>query len=376
MRICYLALGKFPHVDPYLDYFSKRGHDVHFVALAPGPRRQVATHDAASHGRLSRFCGKLSYLPAMWRARRIVRSLGPDIVHAHYATSAGLAAFVCGVHPWVVTAHGTDVTLGVKSVLWRRLLKGLFHKADCVNPVSEDLRQMVLSLGIPAEKIESFPFGIDTDLFRFTQRVDSTVPAIPRLICTRWFEPVYDHATIIKSLAILKNRGTPFNLTLVGEGSLRLQIELLVKETGVGDCVTFAGAVPNARLPDHLAQHDVYLSASTRDGTSLSLLEAMSVGLYPIVSNITANAEWIIDGKNGLLHKVGDPESLAHCISSYRNSRNSPGEIRQHNRKLVLDKGDRVKNLKHLEQVYQRLINRTASCDSRRMTAVLQKRSP
>jgi len=155
MRICYIALGKFPHVDPYLDYFSKRGHDVHFVALTPGPRRPVPTQEVGGNGAFLRLCGKSTYIPAILRARKVVRLLCPDIVHAHYATSAGLAAYVCGIHPWVVTAHGTDVTLGVKSFLWRNLLRELFRKADCVNPVSNGLRQMVASLGIAPGKIET-----------------------------------------------------------------------------------------------------------------------------------------------------------------------------------------------------------------------------
>src|SRR5579883_693271 len=132
MRICYIALGKFLHVDAYLDYFNKRGHDVHFVALAPGPPRQVPTQDVSVGPAIFSMCGKLTYFPAMLRARKVVRALRPDLVHAHYATSAGLSAFLCGFHPWVVTAHGTDVTMGVKSGLRRILLRELFRNADCV----------------------------------------------------------------------------------------------------------------------------------------------------------------------------------------------------------------------------------------------------
>jgi glycosyltransferase involved in cell wall biosynthesis len=365
MRICYIALGKFPHVDPYLDHFSKRGHDVHFVALTPGHRRTVPTQEVGGDGALSRLCGKSTYIPAILRARKVVRLLCPDIVHAHYATSAGLAAYVCGIHPWVVTAHGTDVTLGVKSLIWRNLLRELFRKADCVNPVSDGLRQMVASLGIPAGKIETFTFGIDTQLFRFVERPLSNLPDPLRLVCTRWFEPVYDHATILRSMAILKARGIPFHLTLIGEGSIRPQIERLVGEVGIQDQVTFAGAVPNASLPEQLARHDIYLSASTRDGTSLSLLESMAVGLYPIVSDIPANSEWITPGQNGLLHKLEDPPSLADHIVSYVKSANRGREALLHNRQLVLSRGDRAGNMERMEQIYRKLIiSRNATADS------------
>jgi glycosyltransferase involved in cell wall biosynthesis len=357
MRICYIALGNFPHVDAYLDYFRKKEHDVHFVALTPSRPREVPTQVVGGDGAFLRAFGKLAYLPAMLRARAVVRSLSPDVIHAHYATSAGLAALLCGCHPWIVTAHGTDVTAGVRSSIWRFLLRQIFLKADCVNPVSPGLRQMVLNLGIPEDRIETLSMGIDPQLFRFTDH-SRTAPHSPaKLICTRSFEPVYNHETIIKGMAILKERGVPFNLTLVGKGFLRSHLEGLVKELGVADRITFAGAVPNVRLPEYLAQHDIYLSASLHDGTSLSLLEAMSGGLYPIVSDIRANTEWITNDQNGLLHKTTDPEHLADCIVSYASCANSAKDVLLCNRQLVIEKGDRNRNMERLERIYLGLLN-------------------
>ena len=357
MRICYIALGKFVHVDAYLDFFSKRGHDVHFVALTSGPQRQVPTKDVAVNGAYFGLCGKLTYLPAMLRARKVVRSLSPDIVHAHYATSAGLCAWVCDFHPWIVTAHGTDVTLGVKSILWRALLRELFRKADCVNPVSDGLRRMVLGLGVPENKIETLSLGIDTNAFRFAKGVASERPTALKFVCTRRFEPVYDHATLVRGLALLKARGIPFHLTLLGDGIGRGELERLIEDLGMTHQVSFLGPVLNSKLPDELAKHDIYLSASTRDGTSLSLLEAMAVGLYPIVSDIDANAEWIIHGQNGLLHGTANPQSLADCVVSFAESFARANDVLLHNRRLVVNKGDRTRNMEQLEGIYLRLVN-------------------
>jgi glycosyltransferase involved in cell wall biosynthesis len=356
MRICFIALGKFTHVDAYLDYFSQRGHEVHFVALAPGPRRAVPTYNVGLNERWQKVLGKWSYLPAILRARQIVRSLAPDIVHAHYATSAGLAAYVCDSHPWMVTAHGTDVTLGVQSGIWRLLLRAICRKADCVNAVSDELREMIITLGTPAQKIETFTLGVDTQLFQFGDR-SSPDPAAPlRLICTRRLESVYDHATIIKSMTILSKRGINFELTLVGDGPMRGILETLAAEMGVRDRITFAGTISNNLLPAWLAKHNIYLSASTRDGTSLCLLEAMASGVYPIVSEIKANAEWIKHGNNGLLHKVHDPQSLAECIFSSLGKLPQIREVLLQNRELVASRGDRKTNMKRLEEVYCRLI--------------------
>ena len=355
MRICFIALGEFTHVDAYIDYFVKRGHETHFVALAPGPARSVPTYNVGCNGRLSKLLGKFSYLPSMLRARKVVRTLKPDIVHAHFATSAGLAARVVNIHPWIVTAHGSDVTLGVRSRLWRKILQRIFLEADCVNVVSDELREMVLGLGTPPEKIETFTFGIDTQLFRFNERtfVDPAEPL--RLICTRRLEAVYDHATIIRSIAILKERGIRLTLTIIGDGIIRQSLESLASELRIKDQITFAGSVANSLLPASLAQNDIYLSASTRDGTSLCLLEAMASGVYPVVSDITANRAWIKHGCNGALHKVGDPQSLAECLSNaIRKPEDFKGAL-LHNRALVVKNADRATNMTRLENLYRHL---------------------
>lgn len=355
MRICFIALGQFTHIAAYLDYFKDAGYDVHLVALAPSPAREVPTHNVGSCGGFVKLPGKWNYFPAMLRARRVVRSLAPDIVHAHYATSAGLAAYVCGVHPYVVTAHGTDVTQGVKSIVWRPILREVFRNADCVNPVSDELRDKVLGLGICPQKVETFTLGIDTKRFAF-QAGHERAPGAPlRLICTRQFEEVYDHRTIITAMAILANQRIDFELTLVGDGALRERLRALAIERGIGGRTTFVGTVPNSRLPELLGNQDVYLSASTSDGTSLSLLEAMACGAYPVVSDIRANRVWVRHGENGLLHRVFEPQSLADCVLAFLQARGQAKEALRVNRALVEARGDRTANMKHLEEIYSRL---------------------
>lgn len=358
MRICFIALGKFTHIPAYLEYFAEAGYDVHFVALTPGPARGVPTHNV---GGVVRLPSKLGYLPAMWRARGVVRSLAPDIVHAHYATSAGLAAYVCGVHPYVVTAHGTDVRQGAKSILWRSILRQVFQSADCVNPVSEELKDEILGLGISPQKIETFTLGIDTRRFSFPGGHWRALGSPLRLICTRQLEEVYDHRTIIGAMAILARQRIDFRLTLVGGGALRERLDAYAREQGIGERTTFVGAVPNGRLPELLRSHDVYLSASTSDGTSLSLLEAMASGIYPVVSDIRANRVWLSHGHNGLLHRVSEPQSLADCVLALLQD---PGQVQKAlrvNRELVELRGDRTANMKHLEEVYHRLRRKVPS---------------
>ncbi len=356
MRICFISVGTFTHIGPYLEYFKQAGHDVHFISLSPGPERSVQTYNVGLGRRYSETQGKWKYPISMLRARKVVERLKPDIVHAHYATSAGLTALVCGFHPAVVTVHGSDLTTGIKSRIWRPLLKRIFGFADCVNVVSKDLSDMVLSLGINKDKIEIFTLGIDTDKFSLIQRtkIDKSRPL--KMVCTRRLEKVFDHDTIIQALALLKDKGIEFEMTFVGDGSLLGELKQQVKDHGLDDSINFMGRVHNNDLPEVLGRHDVYLSASLWDGTSLSLLEAMATGLFPIVSDIKANSAWLKNGVDGFLHNVGDADDLANCILRLLGEPKIAEKAQSVNRSNVVDKADRNNNMKRLESVYKDLI--------------------
>ncbi len=357
MRICFISTGTFSHIDPYLEYFRQAGHDVHFVCLSPGPERNVATYNTGIGNTYSRTQGKWKYLLSMLRARKLIRKIKPDIIHAHYATSGGLTALVSGFHPAVVTVHGSDLINSVKSPVWRFLLKKIFNYADCVNVVSQELENIALSLGINKEKIEVLTHGIDTNKFSFTEKPKLVKNSVLKMICTRRFESVFDHITILNALTILKEESVNFKMTFAGDGSLLGQTKEYVRNSELNDNVVFINRIENDKLPDVLSQNDIYLSASKWDGTSLSLLEAMASGLFPIVSDINANSAWIENGFNGYLHKAGNADSLANCIMKLFDNPEMIQKAALHNRQIVCEKAYRQTNMKRLETIYKKLIS-------------------
>lgn len=351
-------MGTFTHIGPYLDYFKQAGHDVHFIAMSPGPQRGAPMYNVGLGRKYSETEGKWKYPISMLRARRLIKKLKPDIVHAHYATSCGLTALICGFHPTVITVHGSDLTMGIKSRIWRPLLRRIFTFADCVNTVSKDLEEMAMSLGIEPDKIETLTLGIDTDQFISPDRpqIDPSRPI--RLVCTRRLESVFDHPTIIAALARLKKQGIEFRMTFVGDGSLRDILKQQADNAGLNGSVKFAGQVPNHDLPDIIRRHDIYLSASLWDGTSLSLLEAMATGLFPVVSDIKANSALLKHNVDGLLFKVGDADDLAKCIMQLVEHPQLAIGAARHNRLKVIESADRKNNMKRLEKIFEILIEK------------------
>ena len=356
MRICFICVGGFRHITPYLDYFKEAGHDVHFIALSPAPDYGVKTYNVGFGTKYSRTQGKWKYPLSMVRSRYLVRKIKPDIVHTHYVTSGGLAGAVCNFHPTITTVHGSDLNVGIHSRIWRPLLKAVFNQADCVNTCTEDQKRKVTTLGIPPEKIRVLTLGIDTDRFQFTERAEIASAKPLRLVTTRRLEKAYDHSTIVKQLAILHSEGFDFQMTFLANGSLAGELKQQVENQGLHSRVRFLGGVDKNRIAEILQNNHIFLSAPLWDGISVALLEAMATGLFPIVSDIDVNRDWIKEDTGGFRHGVGDAQDLARCIMKVRQNPELVMNVVGLNRAKVVELADTKKNMKVLEGVYTELI--------------------
>ena len=107
----------------------------------------------------------LSVLPAV---RRIQKDFDFDLIDAHYVYPDGFAAVLFGwifKKPVVVSARGSDINLFKTFPLIRKLLQYVLRKAARVVAVSKALKEAMVQLGIPEEKISGIPNGVDPEKF-------------------------------------------------------------------------------------------------------------------------------------------------------------------------------------------------------------------
>jgi glycosyltransferase involved in cell wall biosynthesis len=91
---------------------------------------------------------------------------------------------------------------------------------------------------------------------------------------------------------------------------------------------------------DLYSSHEFYLSTSKSDGSSVSLIEALSVGCIPIVSDFPTNLEWVWHGKNGLVFKNGSKSSLIKTLNNALEMSDAEKfEIRRHAIKSIEKSG-------------------------------------
>jgi glycosyltransferase involved in cell wall biosynthesis len=149
------------------------------------------------------------------------------------------------------------------------------------------------------------------DLTQFSYR--SRRPLRPRLICTRGFHRYYSIDVVVRAFDLIKRQYPSARLCLVGQGSLRPQIEGLVKLLGLRD-VEFIGPVAHRDIASYYDQNDIFINASWLDNMPVSILEAFASG-SPVVTTGPESIRCMIDHeRTGLLCEPGDWKSLAENV--------------------------------------------------------------
>lgn len=247
-----------------------------------------------------------------------MRRIAPDVVHTHSGVwhKASLAARMAGV-PWIVhTEHGR----AKPDPLQNRIVDGLAaRRTDRIVAVSPQLaRELPKALWTSARKIVLVSNGVDTDVYRprpdtGTLRRELGLPArVPIIGSIGRLEPIKGYDVMIEAFAVLHQMHEHRDAVLVvgGQGSTRDALEQLVRARGLSGRVHLLGWRDDPQ--DLLSAFAMFTMSSRSEGTSISLLEAMSTGLAPVVTDVGGNAAVLGDtlGEDGLVPSES-PRALA-----------------------------------------------------------------
>jgi len=348
MRIALIAHTNSPWAPHYAAYLHSRGHEVHVISFHPDPLPDVNVHFVGKSDRSGEL-PKWLYLARVRRVRRLLRKIRPDVTLATYFQSNGLVGALTKCSPLIVSTRGPDFHFGLPAFLGGPVARWVSRRADLLHASSPQLAEELTAIGVPASKFRVIPVG--TDSTEFGPRVGPRPPGPPRVICTRKLDPLYDNFTLLRAFARLKRDGLDFEARFVGTGVLESETRKSARDLDLDSCVQFIGGVPHNQVADQLRWADIYTSASVTDGAASSLFEAMATQLFPVVSDIRANREWLEHRKTAFLFPVGDQ---AACAEGIRFALDNPAIVAAAvaaNRQTVVARLDRLTNLKRLEAV-------------------------
>ncbi len=265
--------------------------------------------------------GGLRSLPKyLWLTLRALSAsaLHHDIVVGHYLyPTAWIARIVHRHAPYVVVAHGTDARSAAGTGLIARLSRWGLLGADRVIAVSSALAEMAHTrLGLPGtDSVSVIHMGVDTEAFQPDPiaRAGLGWAADERIaLFTGNLIQVKGPDIAVKAFAELADRGVCDRLVLVGDGSMREELQNLVGQLGLGDAVTFAGKIDTASVASRMAAADVLIMSSRDEGLGLVALEAMACGTPVVAARVGGLPEvFPADGSCGMLVEPENPKALA-----------------------------------------------------------------
>ncbi len=363
MRVLYFTRDYTPHDHRFLSALAGTEHEVVYLRLE---RRGRQLEDRALPPEVQQVSWAGGKSPARLRGgprllrglKRVIAQVKPDLIHAGPLQTVGLLAALSGFHPLVTMPWGSDLMLDAdKDARYRWATRYVLRRSDVMVGDCEAVRQKAIAFGMEADRIVTFPWGVD--LAQFSPGEDGGLRARKGweenfvLLSTRSWEPVYGVDALARAFVLAAQQRPELRLFMLGGGSQAGLLRQIVSRGGVQDKVYFPGRIGQDDLPRYYRAADLYLSASHSDGSSVSLMESLACGCPALVSDIPGNREWVTPGQQGWQFPDGDPQALAKAILRAVEERGRLPEMAQAARSLAEDRADWNKNFKELLRAYE-----------------------
>ena len=251
--------------------------------------------------------------------------------------------------------------------------------ADGVTTLGTAMGDELVARGVPAERIVVVPNGIDPDAFRPTEP-DAELRRHYGLE-GRWvfgYVSNMDHfregqALLIETTARLVAAGRHVACLLVGDGTLRAELEAAAARAGVRDAVVFTGQVPHDAVAAHYALLDAFVVPRNVDRASqfvtpLKPFEAMAIGVPLVVSDLPALKEIAAPDARGLSFAAGDAAALEATLIRLMDEPSLGRAIRDAARTWVLAERTWAANGPRYRDLYERILDRPRQAPAARVS--------
>ena len=354
-RVALLSAANCIHAIRWANGLASKGLDVHLITL------HHLTHDLDERVKMHELPMKTpyGYLGSAVALTKLLRSIRPDILNAHYATGYGFLAQMSMFRPLLLSVYGSDVyDFPEKSPLHRMLLMKNLRSATAIASTSKCMARKTAET-YRHEHVFITPFGVDERLF---------VPDVHRkkndrvvIGTVKTLKDKYGIDTLIEAFSIvLKTLADEMMVTLeiTGDGPDLGSLRQLATRIGVENKVTFFPGVPHRMVPGMLHRLDIYAALSRLDSESfgVAIIEAGACELPVVVSDAQGPSEVVVDGGTGIIVPRNSPEQAANALLKLIENRSTREAYGKSARKHVMDKYTWSASLDLMIDAYEKTI--------------------
>lgn len=308
-----------------------------------------------------------------------VRRLGahrPALIHAHFGVD-GVYALPLAQRlniPLVTTFHGFDATLATRHFLYSPawfnyplFRHRLARQGSLFLCVSEFIRERVLAMGFPEDRTHVHYIGIDVQATRARDPAEEA----PIILHVGRQVEMKGTEYLIRAFADIARHYPDVELVIIGDGTLRKQMQTLARSLGLGARARFLGAQPHAtvmrwmRRAAMLVLPSVQTRTGRNEGLGMVFLEAAATGVPMIGSYQGGIPEAIIEGKTGLLVPQRNVEALTAQIKRLLDDRGLREYMGRQARALVEQRFDIRRQTARLEAFYDLVLASEHSASTR-----------
>ncbi len=313
------------HVAALKEGLESLGHEVLVVTTNPKDKDTFQEHGVlhCPSIKLKRIYGYGLSMPINMKQYQIIKRFNPDVIHIHTEFGIGLFGILVSKmlkRPVIYTLHTIyddyvyyvvpKPLIKTGQRIFYKYIRSLYKRATVITGPSPKSHEYLINAGLH-RNVEIIPNPVDVDRFSVENvgwedivNVKKTynIPENAFIGC------IISRVGKEKSIDVLLNYiekyskvNENFRFLIIGDGPAKSGLEQQAKKLGIDNIVIFTGKIPNNKLLPYYAACDVFLTASLSDTNSISMLEAMAMGLPIIQRNDPINKGQVIENVNGFI---------------------------------------------------------------------------
>ncbi|SEG17095.1 Glycosyltransferase involved in cell wall bisynthesis [Bryocella elongata] len=285
-----------------------QGHDVRIACYS---KLGVLGEALRTEGFELYVLGEAHPLLTMARYYKLIATLDPDVVHCHNVAptiQAALPARLASVRCVLTTRHGftLDPYPRNEELKYNAAGHACDHIVGVCQAVCDGIEMGALAAKDRIRKVYNGALPLAPVKSDEVQKRGFTLLFVGRL------EPVKNLTTLLEGVAQAREHVPGLACWIVGDGSARAGLEARAAELGLGDVVRFWGMRMDTAA--FFSAADVFVMSSVTEGLPMSLLQAMSLGVPSILTDVGGMGEVSRLTQSGLLVPVGDGEAYGRAI--------------------------------------------------------------
>ena len=250
----------------------------------------------------------------------------------------------------VIHLHGGDYMTHKNPPVWMRILMKISLSGNNPVIVLSAAEAEIIEKSISRSRIRTLPNCMSLhEAYEFKR--DYSGDQIIRLLFMGRIEADKGLEYIYKALKSLKNNDKVFNFVMAGRGTLENEYTTKFSEL-LGRNFEFAGVVTGDSKTEILKRCNVFLLPSYYEGLPMALLESMSFGLVPVVTNVGSVGQVVTDQKNGIFVTDHSSVEIENAILTLSTDINLRHNLSRNARNFIFDNFDPANYIRELNEIY------------------------